>query len=59
MGMVKWRYFDFQQNMRFKDSVIKDHINEKIFIANQNALLPCLETKAIPKFLCQQIYYAK
>lgn len=48
MGVVEWRNFDFQQNMSLKNTVVKDHINKKILVTDKDALLPCLETKAIP-----------
>ena len=39
MGVGEWRNFDFQQNMSFKNTMVKDHINKKILVTDKDALL--------------------
>jgi len=41
--------FEFDQDMAFQNSVVKDQVDKKVLVTNQNSLLPSFETEAMPE----------
>lgn len=42
--------FEFNQDMAFQNSVVKDQIDEEVFVSDENAFLLSLETETVAEF---------